>query len=181
MRLETERLILRSWRESDRIPFRAMNQDPKVMEFFPKTYTTKESDSTILKIEDHFKTHGFGLFATEIKSTQEFIGFVGIQNIPFDSHFTPAIEIGWRLSSDHWGHGYAPEGAREVLRFALEELKLNEILALTTKDNMKSRRVMEKIGMTYDERDDFDHPKLASDHPLRPHVLYRYVSHNPKA
>jgi 3-dehydroquinate dehydratase/shikimate dehydrogenase len=171
--IETDRLIIREWQESDFEPFAKLTADPRVMEFFPSTLTRAESDAQINLMIEKNQKNGFCFWATELKSTQEFIGFVGL-NIPgFQTHFTPCVEIGWRLAYEHWGKGYAPEGAVACLNYGFEKLDLQEIVAFTTNNNLKSRRVMEKTGMTYDPKDDFDHPKLAENHPLRKHVLYR--------
>jgi RimJ/RimL family protein N-acetyltransferase len=102
-----------------------------------------------------------------------FVGFVGLSEPDFDALFTPAVEVGWRLGREHWGHGYATEGARAAIAFAFDELGLREIVSFTAASNDRSRRVMERLGMTHDAADDFDHPSLAPGHPLRRHVLYR--------
>lgn len=171
--LETERLILRTWREGDREPFARMNADPTVMEFFPACLSRAESDRGVDRIEQHFRERGFGLFAAELKSEGTFIGFVGL-NVPrFTAHFTPCVEIGWRLAAAYWGLGLATEGARAVLHHGFETLGLDEIVAFTIPSNQRSRRVMGKLGMAHDPRDDFDHPGLAEGHQMRRHVLYR--------
>lgn len=171
--LETKQLILREWKDSDLPIFIKMGQDPEVMRFFPALLSEDEARSLVAKIRDHFTKNGFGLFAVELKENQEFIGFVGL-NIPtFEAHFTPAVEIGWRLSSKHFGKGYATQAAQEVLRFAFEELQLKEIVSFTAFSNEPSINVMKKIGMTRDEKDDFFHPKLPKDHKLAQHVLYK--------
>ena len=171
--LYTDRLILRRWKDSDRKPFAALNACHHVCKFLAKRLTTHESDELALKIMTHFKQHGFGLYAVERKDNQQFIGFTGL-NIPsFDAHFMPAIEIGWRLSYEHWGQGFATEAATAVRDYAFAVLNLNEIVSFTTEKNTASRRVMEKIGMHYHPKDDFDHPALHENHPLRRHVLYR--------
>lgn len=171
--LQTKRLILREWQDSDIPAFAAMGQDPRVMEFFPRLIGEEESRDYVTSFRQHFAENGFGLFAVELKENHQFIGFVGLARVPFETHFTPAIEIGWRLASQHFNKGYATEAAREVLRFAFEELQLNEIVSFTTLTNKPSQKVMAKIGMTHDAKDDFFHPKLPHDHPLSQHVLYR--------
>jgi ribosomal-protein-alanine N-acetyltransferase len=171
--LVTERLILRPWRDADREPFSRMVSDPRVMEFFPSTLTREESDSLVDRIQAHYEKHGFTFFAAELRESGEFTGFIGVANVPFESHFTPAVEIGWRLSFTHWKRGLATEGARAALRHAFEELRLPEVVALTVPANVRSRRVMEKLGMSYNPVDDFEHPRLPEGHPIRPHVLYR--------
>jgi RimJ/RimL family protein N-acetyltransferase len=171
--LATERLILRRWHEADRAPFRAINADPRVMEHFPGVLTATESDAAYERIRRHFVRHGFGLWAAELREGHVFLGFVGLSIPPFQAHFMPAVEIGWRLRSDFWGRGLATEGAREAVRYAFENLDLPALVSFTVPANLRSRRVMEKLGMTHDERDDFDHPLLPAGHPLRRHVLYR--------
>jgi len=171
--LETERLILRPWREADREPFARLNADPAAMEFFPARLSRAESDQGVDRIEKHFRDHGFGLFAVEVRLDGAFIGFIGL-NVPrFVAHFTPCVEIGWRLAAQYWGQGLATEGARAALRYGFETAALDEIVAFTVPENLRSRRVMEKLGMTHDSVDDFDHPNLPESHPMCRHVLYR--------
>jgi RimJ/RimL family protein N-acetyltransferase len=146
------------------------------MEYFPAPLTREESDALVDRIEAHFAEHGWGPWAAELRETGEFIGFIGL-NVPvFEAHFTPCVEIGWRLAAEHWGRGLATEGAGAVLGYAFTELRLPEVVSFTTVANQRSRRVMEKIGMTRNPADDFDHPGLAEGHPLRRHVLYRKVA-----
>ena len=171
--LETPRLLLRPWQESDREPFRRMNADPRVMEFFAAPLSPTESDAMIDRIQAHMAQHAFGFFATELRATGEFIGLVGMSHVPFEAHFTPCIEFGWRLAVAHWNRGFATEGARECLRYAFEDLGLPEVVAFTVPANFRSRRVMEKLGMSRSPADDFQHPRLPEGHPLRGHVLYR--------
>ena len=169
----TERLTLRQWRNEDRDPFAALNADPRVRQFFPSLLTREESDQSIDRIQDHFARHGFGMWAVEVREDTPFIGYVGIVVASFQAHFTPCVEIGWRLAFDSWGHGFATEGARAVIRAGFDSFGLTEIVALTAVANLRSRRVMEKLGMTHDPNDDFDHPNIEVGHPLRRHVLYR--------
>lgn len=171
--LQTRRLILRDWQDSDIRIFIEMGQDPEVMEFFPNFWSEEKSRDAVVNIRKHFAENGFVLFAAELKENHEFIGFVGLAHLTFEAHFTPAIEIGWRLVSKHFGKGYATEAAREVLRFAFEELRLKELVAITIPDNKPSRNIMKKIGMKHDEEGDFLHPKLPQDHKFARHVLYR--------
>jgi RimJ/RimL family protein N-acetyltransferase len=171
--LETSRLRLRGWRESDLAPFAALNDDPEVMEHFPNRLTRAQSDAMVASIGEHFARHGFGLWAVEARGTAEFIGLVGLSIPRFESHFTPCVEIGWRLAREHWGRGFAPEAARAALRFGFERVGLEEIVSFTVPANLKSRRVMEKLAMRRDPADDFEHPALDEGHPLRRHVLYR--------
>jgi RimJ/RimL family protein N-acetyltransferase len=172
--LETERLILRKWDlDKDLVDFVGLNQDPRVMEFMPSCLTEEESKNLILKANNHIEQHGFGLLACIKKDNQKLIGFVGL-NIPtFESHFTPCVEIGWRLAFEAWGKGYATEAAKEVMKAGFEHYGLTEIVSFTTEKNLRSRHVMEKLGMSYNPKDNFYHPKIPYDHPLSKHVLYR--------
>jgi RimJ/RimL family protein N-acetyltransferase len=149
-----------------------MNADPRVMEYFPKLLTREESDTLIARIEERFEASGFGLWAVEIVESSQFAGFIGLSIPHFEAHFTRCIEIGWRLAAEFWGRGLATEGARAVLDFGFESLGLDQIVSFTTAANIRSRRVMEKLGMSHDPADDFDHPSLPG-HPLQRHVLYR--------
>jgi ribosomal-protein-alanine N-acetyltransferase len=171
--IETERLLLRLWKEEDREPFYRMNSDSRVMEFMPECMTRAESYLLFERINEHFRKHGFGLFAAELHQDQSFIGFVGLAVPSFKAHFTPCVEIGWRLAADYWGRGLATEAARTLAKHAFGELALSELVSFTVPKNVRSRRVMEKIGMTHDVSDNFDHPNLPAGHPLRRHVLYR--------
>jgi RimJ/RimL family protein N-acetyltransferase len=150
-----------------------ITSDPRVMEYFPAPLSREESDALIARIEAHQQQHGFTFFAAEVRATSQLIGFIGMVYTPFEARFTPCVEIGWRLAAEFWGQGLATEGARAVLQFGFDELKLAEIVALTVPANRRSRRVMEKLGMTCNAADDFEHPRLPPGHPLRPHVLYR--------
>lgn len=174
----TSRLLLRRWRDSDREPFAIMNADPEVMDQFPNVLERAVSDALAESIEAHFAEHELGPWALEVHRGEPFIGFVGLRRVGFDAHFSPAVEISWRLARTSWGHGYATEAAREACRIAFAELRLPEIVSFTVPTNRRSRAVMDRIGMTHDARDDFDHPKLAEGHPLRRHVLYRLSQDN---
>ena len=171
--IQTERLILRQWRPDDIPAFVAMNADPRVMEFFASTLTEAQSIAFAGRVAEHFAEKGFGWWAVEVRSGMPFAGFVGLSVPRFEAHFTPCVEIGWRLAHAAWGKGYATEAARAALAHGFEVLKLEEIVSFTTVANIRSRAVMEKIGMHRDPADDFDHPSLAEGHPQRPHVLYR--------
>ncbi len=171
--LETERLILREWKDEDIPVFVAMNQDPRVMEFFPALRTEQESRDSVEGQRRHFKKHGFCFYAVELKKTREFIGFVGLFIPPYQTHFTPCVEIGWRLAHQFWGKGYATEAAKAVLKSGFEKHSLKEIVSFTSLLNQPSMRVMEKIGLKRDLNDDFDHPNIPKDHRLARHVLYR--------
>lgn len=173
MELVTERLMLRRWRSGDREPFASMNADPVVMEHFPSVLTRSESDGFADRIEDGFATDGFGLWAVEIPGQASFIGFVGLSRPSFEAHFIPAVEVGWRLDRSHWGCGYATEAANACVDFAFSSLGLDDVVSFTVPQNRRSRRVMERIGMTHDPSDDFDHPRFPHDPRLKRHVLYR--------
>jgi RimJ/RimL family protein N-acetyltransferase len=173
--LRTGRLHLRRWRPHDRAAFAAMNADPRVMEFLPALLSREESDRLAQRIDAHFEQHGFGLWAVEVPNIAPFAGFIGLSVPAFTAHFTPCVEIGWRLAADHWGRGYATEGARAVLTLAIDTLRLPEIVSFTVPDNRRSRGVMERLGMRRDPLDDFDHPELPDGHALRRHVLYRFT------
>lgn len=169
----TPRLHLRPWRDEDLPAFATMNADPEVMEFFPKTLDRAESDAMATRIRDHFVRRGYGFWAVEIPGVANFIGFVGLSVPAFETHFTPCVEIGWRLARAHWGLGYATEAARAAIDFGFRQLALDEIVSFTVPANRRSRGVMERIGMSRLPADDFDHPVLPEGHPLRRHVLYR--------
>jgi RimJ/RimL family protein N-acetyltransferase len=174
--LMTDRLLLRRWKESDREPFAALNADPDVMQYFRGTLDRVASDAFVERIEFSFDEHGYGLWAVEVMGTGEFIGFTGLALQTFEAHFTPAVEVGWRLSRSAWGSGYATEAARAALEFGFGHLDLEEIVSMTTETNLRSRAVMERIGMTRRPEDDFEHPSLPEGHPLRRHVLYRIAN-----
>lgn len=170
-RLESERLVLRRWREEDREPFAALNADAEVMEHFPAPLSRAESDAMIERIEAGFERNGFGLWAVE--ASGELIGVAGLQVPAFEAPFLPGVEIGWRLARSAWGRGYASEAARRALAFGFEEAGLEEVVAFTVARNVRSQAVMRRIGMVRDADGDFDHPSLPAGHPLRPHVLWR--------
>lgn len=173
--LRTERLLLRPWRPADRTPFAAINADPVVMEWFQGPLAPEQSNAFVDWIEQRFCEQGWGYWAVEIVGGDPFIGFVGLG--PADTTLGyPSVEIGWRLAAAHWGRGYAPEAAREALRFGFEDLFLDEIVSFTSVGNAKSRRVMTKIGMTRAIEDDFDHPRVPKTSPLVRHVLYRITA-----
>jgi RimJ/RimL family protein N-acetyltransferase len=171
--LGTERLILRQWCDNDRELFARMNCDPAVMEHFPALLSRDESNALVDRAEAHLKEHGFGPWAAELRESKEFIGYVSLFIPQFEAAFTPCVEIGWRMARAYWGKGLATEGARAVVRHGFEILKLPELVSFTVPGNLRSLRIMEKLGMTHDPRDDFDHPSIPAGHPLRRHVLYR--------
>jgi len=171
--LDTARLRLRPWRDTDLEPLAEINADERVMEFFPRTLEREESDALAGLLSRSFAENGFGVWAVERPGIADFIGFVGLGIPRFEAPFTPCLEVGWRLGFAHWGRGYATEAARAALAYGFETLGYDEIVAFTVPDNRRSRRVMEKLGMSRDAAEDFDHPQLPEQHPLRRHVLYR--------
>jgi RimJ/RimL family protein N-acetyltransferase len=174
--ITTDRLLLRRWRESDRQPFQALNADPRVMEFFPALLTPEETNAGIARVQNHFDRHGFGLYAAELRESETFIGYVGLYTPSFDATFMPAVEIGWRLAFDFWGLGLATEGAHAVVDHAFQVLGIPSLVSFTVPANVRSRRVMEKLGMVHDPSSNFDHPNISMGHPLRRHVLYRLTA-----
>lgn len=172
--LPTERLLLREWRDADLEPFAAMNADPAVAEFLSAPLGRAESDALVGRIVDHWRSNGYALWAVERTADRAFLGFCGLSLPAWAPEPTP--EIGWRLAHHAWGHGYATEAAGEVVRFAFEDLGFEALVSYTTVSNVRSRRVMEKLGMERSDPGapcDFLHPRLAAGHPLRPHVTYR--------
>ncbi len=173
--IRTARLLLRQWREDDLEPFARLNADPEVMRHFPDPLGREESDALAERARRHLDEHGWGLWAVEAVdgSPFGFIGFTGLARPRFEAHFTPAVEVGWRLTREAWGRGYATEAASAALAVGFGDLGLEEIVSFTAVANDRSRAVMQRLGMTTDPRDDFDHPALPPGHPLRQHVLYR--------
>jgi RimJ/RimL family protein N-acetyltransferase len=172
-RLRTPRLLLRDWRDADREPFAVLNADPRVAEFLSGTLDRATSDALIERIRQGWAERGHGLWAVERREDGAFLGFVGLAAHSFEAAFTPCVEVGWRLGPAAWGHGYATEAAQAALRFGFEDLGLAGIVSFTVPANVKSRAVMERLGMTRDPADDFDHPRFPDGHRLRRHVLYR--------
>ena len=171
--LQTDRLILRPWRDEDIEAWVDLCADERVMEFFPSTVERSESVRTALRLRERLDRDGYGWWVVQRRSDPKFIGAIALQEVPFEAAFTPALEIGWRMSVAAWGKGYATEGARAALQFAFEQLEWDEVVAMTSTLNGRSRRVMERLGVTRDPRDDFENPRIDPGHPLRPHVLYR--------
>jgi RimJ/RimL family protein N-acetyltransferase len=170
--LRTARLLLRPWRNSDRASFAAINADPKVMEHFPRTSTPEETDRWVDKIVTRMEQQGYGLWAVEVPGAADFIGFIGLN--PAEAILgRPVLEIGWRLAAEHWGHGYATEGACASLAHAFDVLGKDEVVSFTTTGNQRSRHVMEKLGLVRRPEDDFDHPGVPPTWSGRRHVLYR--------
>lgn len=165
--IHTSRLVMRRWQGRDRAPFAAINADPEVMRYFPSTLTRPESDALVDRIEEHFVEHGYGLWALEAQG--RFVGLTGLLWATWESDFTPALEVGWRLGRSAWGRGYASEAATAAVARGFEDV--DSIVSFTATSNQPSRRVMERIGLRH--VDDFEHPRLPDRHPLRRHVLYR--------
>lgn len=174
MILVTPRLVLAPWTERDLAPFAALNADPAVMRFFPATLSSEDSDALVSRLHGIWAEHGYGFSAVRRREDDAFIGMVGIQKVLNPAYpFAPAVEVGWRLAKAFWRQGYAAEAARAALAHGFDVLDLPEIVAFTTVTNLPSQAVMASLGMTRDPADDFLHPLLPEDHPLRPHVLYR--------
>lgn len=173
--IRTDRLLLRRWRESDRAPFTQMNRDPAVMEHFVTPMSPAETDEMVDRADAWIAEHGWGLFAVEVVDGPGFIGFVGLAVPRFEAHFTPAVEIGWRLARPAWGHGYATEAAQAVLE-AAPGWGIGDLVSFTAATNTRSIAVMARLGMTHDPADDFDHPAIPEGHPTRRHVLYRWTA-----
>lgn len=171
--IRTQRLILRPWRNSDLKPFADLNADLKVMQFYPSPLSRKESDSLAEKIQREFFLRGYGFWAVEIPGEYDFIGYIGLNYWNLNMSFAPCIDVGWRLASEHWGKGYATEGARAALKYGFEVLEFSEIVAMATIGNVKSHRVMERLGMRHDPAENFEHPMVPKGDPLSWRVLYR--------
>jgi 3-dehydroquinate dehydratase / shikimate dehydrogenase len=171
--LRTDRTVLRAWRDADLEPFARLNADPEVMRWFPSVLEESRSDALAARIRSGLAENGWGLWALEVPGVSEFCGFVGLNRVPFEASFTPAVEIGWRLDQPWWGKGYATEAANACVEYAFTTLALPEIVSFTTTLNDRSRAVMERLGMRRDPNGDFDHPGIPPGNPVRPHVLYR--------
>jgi len=171
--LRTERLILRPWRAEDLEPFAALNADDRVTRTLAGSIDRAASDAMAARFSESFSRHGFGYWAVALPGVAPFIGALGLSVPGFDAPFMPAVEIGWRLAFDHWGKGYATEGARAALDYGFNTAGLEEIVSFTAAGNTRSRAVMERLGMRTDPKDDFGHVRLGPDHPLYHHVLYR--------
>jgi RimJ/RimL family protein N-acetyltransferase len=169
--IETSRLVLRPWRDSDLAPFAELNADPIVMRFLRGVLTRNESDAYVQRVQRHMAEHGFCKWAVEAPGVAPFIGAVGISHVRFEASFTPAVEVAWRLDRRFCGQGYATEAARAAMADGFTRVGLREIVAITTLGNTASQRVMQRLDMT--RSIEFDHPLLAEDSPLRRHILYR--------
>ncbi|MEW6160219.1 MAG: GNAT family N-acetyltransferase, partial [Verrucomicrobiota bacterium] len=166
MNLEGQGIKLRQWTEADFESFAAMNADPAVMEFFPNRLSPEESRVTMDRLKRSIEERGWGLWAVEID--QAFAGFTGLAEPRFQARFTPCVEIGWRFHRRYWGQGYALEAAGVALRFAFDDLNLGEVVSFTAKLNVRSQRLMQRLGMTHCPADDFDHPNVPAGHVLQP-------------
>jgi RimJ/RimL family protein N-acetyltransferase len=173
MELTTKRLRLRLWRDDDLPDFAALNSDSRVMQYLPELLDRAQSDALAKRIRENFDRNGFGLWAVEVIGVADFIGFTGLSVPRFETHFTPCVEVGWRLAYHFWGHGYATEAAYAACDYGFSQLGLKEIVSFTVPANWRSRKVMERLGMTHSPSDNFEHPLLPEGHPLRYHVLYR--------
>jgi RimJ/RimL family protein N-acetyltransferase len=171
--IRTDRLRLRQWRSSDLEPFAALSSDPEVMRFYRSPWTREQSDAFAARCRDHINLHGYGPWAVEVAGGPPFIGVVGLSRPDFRDFKTPLVNISWRLAPTAWGHGYATEAARAAVAFAFGALLLDEICAIVALANDASRRVMQRLAMTHDPSEDFDHPFFADTHPTRRHALYR--------
>jgi RimJ/RimL family protein N-acetyltransferase len=167
-------IILRQWREEDLAPYAAMNADATVMQYLPKPLTLAESEESLARLRAGIDQRGWGLWAVEVDGA--FAGFTGLAQPRFEAHFTPCVEIGWRFGREFWGRGIAYSAALAAESFAFQNLKLAELVSFTAAANGRSRRLMERLGFTRNEKDDFAHPSLPEDSPLRIHVLYRRLA-----
>ncbi|MBC7905177.1 MAG: GNAT family N-acetyltransferase [Rhodospirillaceae bacterium] len=164
-------MILRHWREADLVPFRALGVNPGVMEFFPATLSAAESDALAHQLMAAFAKSGWGMWAVELPGQAPFIGTVGLKVPAVPLPCSPCVEVAWRLDRDHWGKGLATEAAQAVLDYGFSQLGLAEIVSFTALPNVRSKAVMERLGMQPDG--EFDHPALPEGHWLRRHALYR--------
>ena len=173
MFIETERLILRTWKDEDALPYFKINQDQKVIEFLPGSLTMDQVNDFMSRMAIHQEKFGYSLLAVEEKKSDELLGFIGLNYTDFPAPFTPGVEIGWRLGSQYWGKGYATEGAKAVLNYGFTKRCLGEIVSFTVPANLKSISVMERIGLKRETKYDFAHPKLPLDHKLSNHIVYK--------
>lgn len=171
--LETERLKLRAWQESDLQPFAELNADKDVMHYFPSVLTREQSDNLADKFQHLILDHGWGFWAVELKATGQFIGFTGLNTQPEQFIFSPCVEIGWRFAKQYWHQGYATEAAKACLKFAFETLQLKEVVSFTAVHNTASEHVMQRLGMQ--AMFEFNHPALTQESPLSRHILYKIV------
>lgn len=182
MEIETKRLLLRNWTDKDFEDFYALNSDPVVMEYFPKTLVRRESDELAHKARSLIEKNGWGFWACELKGGSDFMGFVGLNSPDYRLPFGPCIEIGWRLAKEYWGYGYATEAGEASLKYAFTQLDVEEVVSFAVTNNTKSIAIMERLGMS-NMHSNFSHPKLPRNSPLSEHVLYKiqneyWLSHN---
>jgi RimJ/RimL family protein N-acetyltransferase len=170
--IETERLILRAFRDGDRAPMAAINADPRVHEWLGGPIGAAQTDALIDRVNTHIAEHGYGFFAAERKSEGKLIGMIGLQIVRAELPPAPGVELGWRLTPEAQGTGLATEGAAAALGWGFANLDRDELIAFTAVTNTRSQAVMRRIGMAHDPARDFDHPALAEDHPLRRHVVF---------
>ena len=171
--IETPRLLLRPWGPSDNDSWAALTADARVAEFLGPTKERNEALAQAQRLATRLDEDGYGWWVIEIKQGSAFAGVIVLQEVPFDEHFTPTLEIGWHLVPEYWKNGYATEGGRAALEFAFTTLDRREVVAITSQLNLRSQRVMQRIGMIRDLNGDFDHPLVPTCSPLRRHVLYR--------
>ena len=172
VKIKTKRLLLRQWREEDKSIFASINSDPEVMEYYPKVLNTTESNEMAHKLETLISQKGWGFWAVEKIKNKQFIGFVGLHEPTYDLPVTPCVEIGWRIGKKHWGHGYATEAATAALDFAFNSLDLEQVYSFTSVTNKRSWSVMKRLGMV-NTNQNFNHPLITEDSPLKEHYLYR--------
>ncbi|HCJ29915.1 MAG TPA: GNAT family N-acetyltransferase [Pseudomonas sp.] len=178
LELDTPRLRMRGWQDSDLDALAEMCADPLVMRYFPALLSRDECAAAMARCRIHFTRHGVGFWALERKDDGRFIGMAGLAWTRLQLPFCPAVEIGWRLASDQWRQGLALEAAQASLTCAFEHLQLPEVVAYTAAVNEPSRQLMSALGMQHEARDDFEHPGVPEGHPLRAHVLYRMIRDN---
>jgi RimJ/RimL family protein N-acetyltransferase len=170
--LRTSRLLLRPWRDADVAAYAELSADPAVMEFLRPVTEPGAAEAWAARVRSHWRQHGFGQWVVEIPGGASLIGVVGLSRISYEVHFTLAVEVAWRPARAHWGRGYASEAAHAAVDYGFNTLGLPEIVAITVPANLRSRRVMERLGMTRTQADDFDHPEVPEG-PLKRCVLYR--------
>jgi RimJ/RimL family protein N-acetyltransferase len=173
LELRTRRTLLRQWKDSDLPQWIAMNADADVRRYFPSRLTEEEALAEAGRMRAAIAQRGWGMWALEVPGVMGVAGTVGLHVTTIDAHFVPCVELGWRLKREAWGHGYATEAAQAAMEFGFRKLGLDELVAFTTVTNMPSQRVMQRLGMHRDPRDDFDHPRIEAGHPMRPHLLFR--------
>lgn len=171
--IRTPRLLLRQWKDSDLDAWCAMNADAEVRKFFPSVHTRADAEGEAGRIRAGIAQRGWGMWALEVPGVEAFVGFVGLNAPGFPAPWQPAVEIGWRLKRDAWGHGYATEAAAASLQFAFQQLELPQVIALSVRTNTPSHNVMTRVGMTPWPGMEFDHPRVPADWPLKEHIVHR--------